>query len=108
MQQTPRLELKNLTLVSYRDACLKSQPSGGRGRQISEIKVSLVYRVSCRTAKSTQKKTCLEKQTNMLKENQIGVGVRDMVMIKVGDILENRRVSFFLGFPLSLSVPAQH
>jgi hypothetical protein len=29
---------------------------GGRGRQISEFKVSLVYKVSSRTARATQKK----------------------------------------------------
>jgi hypothetical protein len=40
---------------------------GGRGRQISEFQVSLVYRVRPRTAranknKQTNKKTCMEKQ----------------------------------------------
>jgi hypothetical protein len=34
---------------------------GGRGRWISEFKASLVYRVSFRTARATQKKPCLEK-----------------------------------------------
>jgi hypothetical protein len=33
---------------------------GGRGRQISEFKASLVYRVSSRTARATEK-PCLEK-----------------------------------------------
>jgi hypothetical protein len=33
---------------------------GGRGRQISEFKASLVYKVSSRTAKATEK-SCLEK-----------------------------------------------
>jgi hypothetical protein len=32
-----------------------SQQLGGRGRQISEFKVSLVYRVSSRTARATQR-----------------------------------------------------
>jgi hypothetical protein len=38
----------------------------GRQRQadISEFEASLVYRVSSRTAKATQRKPCLEKQTN--------------------------------------------
>ena len=34
---------------------------GGRGRQISEFEASLVYRVSSRTARATQRKPCLEK-----------------------------------------------
>jgi hypothetical protein len=33
----------------------------GRGRKISEFEVSLVYRVSSRTARATQKKPCLKK-----------------------------------------------
>jgi hypothetical protein len=36
---------------------------GGRGRQISEFKTSLVYSVSSRTARAIQK-PCLGKQTN--------------------------------------------
>jgi hypothetical protein len=43
---------------------------GGRGRRISEFKASLVYRVSSRTARTTEK-SCLEKpkkkQTNKQK-----------------------------------------
>jgi hypothetical protein len=34
---------------------LYSQHLGGRGRQISEFKASLVYRVSSRTARATQR-----------------------------------------------------
>jgi hypothetical protein len=35
---------------------------GGRGKQVSEFEASLVYRVSSRTARATQrKKPCLEK-----------------------------------------------
>jgi hypothetical protein len=37
---------------------------GGRDRQISEFKASLVYRVSSRTAKATQRNLALKKQTN--------------------------------------------
>jgi hypothetical protein len=33
---------------------------GGRGKRISEFKASLVYRVSSRTARATEK-TCLKK-----------------------------------------------
>jgi hypothetical protein len=35
---------------------------GGRGRGISEFKVSLVYRVSSRTARATQRNPVSEKQ----------------------------------------------
>jgi hypothetical protein len=39
---------------------------GGRGRRISEFKASLVYRVSSRTARATQRNPVLKnkKQTN--------------------------------------------
>jgi hypothetical protein len=34
---------------------LQSKHSGGRGRRISELEASLVYRVSSRTTRATQK-----------------------------------------------------
>jgi hypothetical protein len=37
---------------------------GGRGRRISEFEASLVYRVSFRTARATQRNPVSEKQTN--------------------------------------------
>jgi hypothetical protein len=37
---------------------------GGRGRQISEFKASLVYRVSSRTARARQRNPVSNKQTN--------------------------------------------
>jgi hypothetical protein len=40
---------------------------GGRGRQISEFKASLVYRVSSRTARATQRNPVLEKQNKTKK-----------------------------------------
>jgi hypothetical protein len=36
---------------------------GGRGRQISEFKASLVYRVSSRTARAIQRNPVSKKQT---------------------------------------------
>jgi hypothetical protein len=39
-----------------------SQHSGGRGRWISEFKASLVYRVSSRTARATQRNPVSEKK----------------------------------------------
>jgi hypothetical protein len=37
---------------------------GGRGRWISEFKASLVYKVSSRTARATQRNPVLKKQKN--------------------------------------------
>jgi hypothetical protein len=37
---------------------------GGRGRQISEFKASLVYRVSSRTARATQRNPVSETKQN--------------------------------------------
>jgi hypothetical protein len=42
---------------------------GGRGRQISEFKASLVYRVSSRTARTTQRNPVSKKQ-NKTKQNK--------------------------------------
>jgi hypothetical protein len=41
---------------------------GGRGRQISEFEASLVYRVSSRTARATQRNPVSENKT---KQNKI-------------------------------------
>jgi hypothetical protein len=43
---------------------------GGRGRQISEFKASLVYRVSSRIAKATQRNPVLKKQKQKQKQNK--------------------------------------
>jgi hypothetical protein len=42
---------------------------GGRGRQISEFKASLVYRVSSRTPKALQRNPVLEKQKQTNKKD---------------------------------------
>jgi hypothetical protein len=55
---------------------------GGRGRRISEFKASLVYRVSSRTARATEK-LCLEKpnqnktkqKTKQNKKKRTGFGL---------------------------------
>jgi hypothetical protein len=39
------------------------QHLGGRGRWISEFEASLVYRVSSRTDRATQRKPCLKTKT---------------------------------------------
>jgi hypothetical protein len=41
---------------------------GGRGRQISEFKASLVYRMSSRTARATQRNPVLKKKKKKKKE----------------------------------------
>jgi hypothetical protein len=47
---------------------------GGRGRQISEFEASLVYKVSSRTARATQRNTVSEKKKkNILKEKKRNV-----------------------------------
>jgi hypothetical protein len=51
----------------------KSQHLGGRGRQISEFQASLVYKVSSRTARATQRnpvsKTNKQKKKKKKKRN---------------------------------------
>jgi hypothetical protein len=49
--------------------CLSSQHLGGRGRRISEFEARLVYTVSSRTARATQRNTVSEKQ-NKTKQNK--------------------------------------
>jgi hypothetical protein len=41
---------------------------GGRGKQISEFEASLVYRVSSRTARATQRNPVLENQKTTTKK----------------------------------------
>jgi hypothetical protein len=43
---------------------------GGRGRRISEFKASLVYRVSFRTARATERNPVSEKQTTNKQTNK--------------------------------------
>jgi hypothetical protein len=43
---------------------------GGRGRRISEFKASLVYKVSSRTAKATQRNPVLKNKTKQNKTKQ--------------------------------------
>jgi hypothetical protein len=42
---------------------------GGRGRRISEFEASLVYRVSSRTARATQRNPVLEKPNKKQQKN---------------------------------------
>jgi hypothetical protein len=43
---------------------------GGRGRQISEFKASLVYKVSSRTARATQRNPVSKNKTNKQKKKK--------------------------------------
>jgi hypothetical protein len=43
---------------------------GDRGRRISEFEASLIYRVSSRTARATQRNPVLKKQTNKQKRKE--------------------------------------
>jgi hypothetical protein len=47
-----------------------SQHSGGRGRGSSEFEASLVYRVSSRTARATQRNPVSKNETNKTKQNK--------------------------------------
>jgi hypothetical protein len=54
--------------------CLQSQHLGGRGRWISEFEASLVYRVSSRTARATQRNPVSKnKQTKKPKNKKKGM-----------------------------------
>jgi hypothetical protein len=44
---------------------------GGRGRQISEFKASLVYRVSSRTARAIERNPVLKNQNNNNNNNKL-------------------------------------
>ena len=54
------------------------QHSGGRGRQISEFKAHLVYKVSSRTARAIQRNPVFktkQNKTNMLVDSELGCSV---------------------------------
>jgi hypothetical protein len=61
--------VKNELVAGRGGARLWSQHSGGRGRRISEFEGSLVYRVSSRTARATQRNPVSKKQ-NKTKTNK--------------------------------------
>jgi hypothetical protein len=63
-------KIKNFSESGYSGTCLLSQHSGGRGRQISEFKASLVYKVSSRTARAIQRNPVLKTQKRKKKNSQ--------------------------------------
>jgi hypothetical protein len=56
---------------SDRSVCthLFSQPSGGRGSQVSEFQANLVYRVNLRTARATQRNPVLKNENKTKEDN---------------------------------------
>jgi hypothetical protein len=44
---------------------------GGRGRRISELEASMVYKVSSRTARATQRNPVLKNQKKKKKEEEV-------------------------------------
>jgi hypothetical protein len=63
--------LKSIKEPESGGACLYSQHLGGRGRPISEFEASLVYRVSSRTTRATQRNRVSEKKkSNQIKTNK--------------------------------------
>jgi hypothetical protein len=56
---------------------------GGRGRRISEFEASLVYRVSSRTARATQRNPVLKKQKKKRKEKDKNADTRSMLMLLI-------------------------
>jgi hypothetical protein len=69
---------KFLTWPGSGGACLSSQHLGGRGRQISEFEASLVYRVSSRTARATQRNPVLKNKKQKSKQQKYEQGRKDV------------------------------
>jgi hypothetical protein len=62
---------------------------GGRGRQISEFEASLVYKVSSRTVRATQK-PCLEpppKKNTKIKTQKTIIGIKVLSLSVVSEII---------------------
>jgi hypothetical protein len=100
--------IKKLKLPGSGGARLKFQHSGGRGRWISEFKASLVYRVSSKTARATQRS--LSRKTKLKKKNL------KLKSLKQGCFGKNLRKQFtgsmsyegYLVFSPSLSLSASY
>jgi hypothetical protein len=65
---------------------------GGRGRQISEYKANLVYRVSSRTAKATQRNPVSEKKKKKKKKILFGMACfwhGSLINVKFGTVIRD-------------------
>jgi hypothetical protein len=58
---------------------------GGRGRQISEFEASLVYRMSSRTTRGTQRKPASKQTNKKPNKNKINKKVSDSKIFKRND-----------------------
>jgi hypothetical protein len=63
-KQEQKRKQKNKKQAGRGGACLYSQHLGSRGRRISEFEVSLVYKVSSRTARAIQRNPVLKTKQN--------------------------------------------
>jgi hypothetical protein len=69
MKPTSLKLIKIISRAGHGGARLYSQHSGGRGRWISEFEASLVYKVSSRTARATQRNPVSENKTKQKQKN---------------------------------------
>jgi hypothetical protein len=75
---------------------------GGRGRQISQIKVSLVYKVSSRTAKATQRNPVLKTTTTKRLVQHPPRNHNEIVSTEKNNVIIDTFIQHILG---SYSVP---
>jgi hypothetical protein len=95
--------LKMLGQAGRGGARLSSQHLGGRGRQISEFKASLVYRVSSRTAMATQRNPVLKNQPPLPPPQKKLLGQKDALRLEVSfrKVLVEKKKKIYL-FKLAL------
>jgi hypothetical protein len=77
---------------------------GGRGRRIFEFEASLVYRVSSRTARATQRNPVSKKKQKTNKKSQ-NYQVRNLYfkpIFKSLEVLKKKLYSYLLGSTLEL------
>jgi hypothetical protein len=69
---------------------------GGRGRRISEFKASLIYKVSSRTARATQRNPVSKKQNQKKKKKieRVRVGCHEIMHGQVMNILKEKKKNF--------------
>jgi hypothetical protein len=73
----------------------ESQHLGGRGRRISKFKASLVYRVSSKTARATQRNPVSKKQN---KTKQILFSIQWYCLLKTKTNLHTSEMGVFISF----------
>jgi hypothetical protein len=58
---------------------------GGRGRKISEFEACLVYRVSSRTARATQRNSVLRKKILVIEKLTLSKSMASVVSVELED-----------------------